>query len=540
MNRKRSIPQQTAASPEKKPKLCLYLEDNTPIRTVEVSNVPTDLSEDHCKVFIQGYFERDGPVERVEIVRKTDGERLAYVTFVVPDDAAELIQNIDVAGYTRCSKFIIKIADDEHQMKIDPNVMSLEKVNDHCLLYIMSQLTLMDVISLCKTSTRMQSAGQIFYKKFTKFAFGMTLTDSSINETNLPVILEAIGDQITSIDWHYLTTAHFELLVKHCPNVTELRLSFPKRVPGTTISRNKPFFAGLKKLYLESSLNIYDTNLKNMISGRNLRTLDIRNCNKLRGNFFNKVNHSKLKVLKIVDCPSTEKNNFPLSEWKNKFTTLAMDTCCSYLSCLTLPPEKLQKIKDLQLDISCFKGTTDGLNFSGLTKLKKLTLTRKFQYNYIDANNMINGLAQINSLESLNIQGITVDSNTIQGLRLIKNLRYLRMDRIENILGRNMYELLGSYLSTLQELSLYFGRVDIVVGKPIIEMIASMPMLNYFSHSSITWEWLDGIRQAKSVTAFDEKPPPLKIGVTESVFRNPKKETFEKTHNGAITLSIHE
>lgn len=69
MNRKRSSPQQIIASPEKKPKrkfnqrpfhnltfyyqtknssyaVCLYLEDNTPIRTIEVSNVPTDLSED--------------------------------------------------------------------------------------------------------------------------------------------------------------------------------------------------------------------------------------------------------------------------------------------------------------------------------------------------------------------------------------------------------------------------------------------------------------------------------------------------------------
>ncbi|XP_037048028.1 uncharacterized protein LOC119082591 [Bradysia coprophila] len=540
MNRKRSLPQQTAASPEKKPKLCLYLEDNTPIRTVEVSNVPTDLSEDLCKVFIQGYFERDGPVERVEISRKTDEERLAYVTFAVPDDAAELIENRDVPGYTRCSKFIIKIADDEHQIKIDPNVMSLEKVNDNCLLYIMSHLTLMDVINLCKTSTRMQSAGQIFYKQFGKFAFGMTLTDSSINETNLPVILEAIGDHITSIDWHYLTAVQFELLVKHCPNVTELKLSFPKRLPGGMISRNKHFFAGLKKLYIESSTHIYDINLKYMMSGRNLRTLDLHNCNKLRGNFFNKLNISKLKTLKIVNCQQMDKKNVPLSEWKNKFTTLAIDTCCSYLSCLSLPPEKLAKIKELQLDISCFKGTTDGLDFSGLTKLKKLTLTRKYQYNYIDSNNMINGLAQIDSLESLHIQGITVDTNTILGLRSIKNLRYLRMDQIENKIGRNLYEQFGTYMSTLQELSLYFGRTDVAIGKTINDMIAGMPMLNYFSHSSITWEWLDGIRQAKSVTAFAEKPTPLKIGVTETMFHDPKKQTFEAAHKGAITLSIHE
>lgn len=414
------------------------------------------------------------------------------------------------------------MADDAHQIKIDPDAMNLEKVNDHCLLYIMSNLTLMDAINLGKTSTRMQSAGQLYYRKFTKFSFGCALQDPSINDANLPVILEAIGKQICSIDWTNLTAAQFELLVKHCPNVTEFKLTTPKRDVGGTMCRNKNFFINLKKLYIESSNHIVDRTVRVMMSGRKLRTLDVQGCIKIRGSFFNTINHGKLKTVKIIDSPRVEKKFFNLSQWKGQLTTFASDTCCCYVEFLALSTEKLERIKELHLDMSCFKGITWGLNFTGLKKLKKLILTRKHQYNFYDSNVMINELAQIDSLELLNIQGITVDSNTIQALRSLKNLKYLRMDRIDNKIGRNLYELVRQYLSTLQELSIHYGRVDTVMGKPIFDMIAGMSMLRYFSHSSINWEWLDGIRSTKSITVIDEKSP-LKIGVPEYVFNDPKK-----------------
>lgn len=45
-----------------------------------------------CKAFVTGHFERDGPVDHVEIADKfEEGKmvRVAYVTFVMPEDAAE-------------------------------------------------------------------------------------------------------------------------------------------------------------------------------------------------------------------------------------------------------------------------------------------------------------------------------------------------------------------------------------------------------------------------------------------------------------------
>lgn len=434
-----------------------------------------------------------------------------------------MIQNKDSAGYTRCSKFTLKIADDAHQVKIDPDATSMEKVNDHCLLYIMSHLTLMDAISVCKTSTRMQSAGQLYYRKYANFSFGMPLKDTSISEANLPIILEAIGDHITSIDWHFLTGAQFDLLIKHCPNVTEITLTSVKRDFGAMLHRNKQFFVNLKKLHIKSSTNICDIHVKAMMSGNAVKTLDLQGCNRLRGKFFTKLNHKKLRNITFTNCPRMrEHERFPLSKWTNRLFNLKSDICCSYVPCLSLPAGKLDRLKELQLDFSCFVGVTEGLNFSGLVRLKKITLTRKNQYNYIDSNKMINGLAQISSLESVNIQGIVVDSNTIRALRSIKMLKFLRLGSVDNKIGRNLYEMLREHLPTLQELSMYFGRYEVVTGKPIMDMVAGMPMLQYFAHSSINWEWLDGIRQATVVATLDQKTP-LKIGVSENIFNDPKK-----------------
>lgn len=45
-----------------------------------------------CAAYIRGYFEHSGPVENVKIVHKVENgkeEVLAYVTFVIPEDAAK-------------------------------------------------------------------------------------------------------------------------------------------------------------------------------------------------------------------------------------------------------------------------------------------------------------------------------------------------------------------------------------------------------------------------------------------------------------------
>jgi hypothetical protein len=63
--------------------VAIYLEDYTPVRTVELSNLTNDFSVD----YIKGFFESSiGSVERVEFLHSNN---VAHVTFTCAEDAAE-------------------------------------------------------------------------------------------------------------------------------------------------------------------------------------------------------------------------------------------------------------------------------------------------------------------------------------------------------------------------------------------------------------------------------------------------------------------
>lgn len=73
----------------------MYLDDYTPIRTIEVTGNVKFLSSailKFSKDYFRGYFEHAaGPVSDVSIVRKVEDNQtidVAYVTFLIPEDAA--------------------------------------------------------------------------------------------------------------------------------------------------------------------------------------------------------------------------------------------------------------------------------------------------------------------------------------------------------------------------------------------------------------------------------------------------------------------
>ncbi len=382
----------------------------------------------------------------------------------------------------------------------------------------MSKLTLTDVINLGKASTRMQAVSRLFYVKYSKFSYGASPGDSSINETNLPNILEAIGKEILSIEWHHLGKEQLDLLGKYCPNVTKLKLLSPKRSLSTcALKRNKAFFAKLKRLQIESS-SLCDANMKIMMSGRQLKTLDLFRCHLVSGKFLNSLNRSKLNNIRIIECD--QMRNFSCDQWKNQMIKFAYDKCCSYIVCLHLPPESLAKIKELQLDFSCFEGNMEDLHFDALKKLKQFTITRKNSEAAVNFNNIIRALSPINTLESLSIEGISIDSETINILRSMSKLKKLRLSKIVNTIGRKFYEDITVRLSTLNELSISSVQEEKVNGKLFNDIIAAIPNLSYFSHSSVTWELLNSILKAYQPS---KKNSTLMIGVPKAIFDDPRK-----------------
>lgn len=420
------------------------------------------------------------------------------------------------------SKFVIKAADIAYQPKIDPNALKIEQINDHCLLYIASNLQLIDVIHLSRTSTRMRSVCQMHFRKFAHFSFGTGNGDPSINEENLPTILEVMGDYITSIEWVGLKAAEFELLARFCSNVTKIKLSSTSKDLNTAVlNRNKSFFGKVKRLCVDSS-PLYDGGIKAMMSGRKVRTIDIQGCARIRGKFINSLNRNKLKNVLFVKCCMVQTPaNLAIDKWKNKLVKFSYDSVGS-LSWLASPPETLEQLKELHLDISILSDYSEhlqDLNFHALKNIQKITLSRRDHLSAINANHLISEFNQCTTLESLTIHGITIDHNTIGMLGQIQNLKCLHLVHVDNTIGKNFYKFLQ--LSKLRELSMSFATAEIIDGKVMWDMIVASPELSYLAHTSINFDLLYGILKAKK--KFSGVRPVLKIGVPKFMMDDPRK-----------------
>lgn len=427
-------------------------------------------------------------------------------------------------------KFSVKEAGPLYQPKIDPNSLTFDEVNDDCILHIMSYLDLLDIVNLGKTSSRFQSVARELYGRKKHFSFNTNTGDSSINEVNLPIILKEIGSNIRSIEWHGLSASHLDILAKYCSNVTRMKFcNMSTDVYSLSFKKNKTFFEKLKRMHIDNA-KIFDSSVKPMISQSKLISLKFERCQNIRGNFLTKRNSNKLKHIKVSNCRHflygeggiEGIDEITLFQRNNQLVTFSIDTCCSYLHCLTSESEILATLEELELDFSCFSGNDlDKLKFKDLKRLKRLTMTLKNITIHPNLNTLFFAMGQVDTLESLNVDYIQIDDKTIMCLGSIKNLKKLRMNKIKNTTAQRLYTDICSNLPNLTELSISFkfGVVEKDQGNLICDMIRRLPNLSYFSLSSSTWELLNMILQVQLPRA----RLPIKIGISQSLFDDPRK-----------------
>lgn len=420
-------------------------------------------------------------------------------------------------------KFTIKEADSQHQPKIDGNTLKFEEINDDCLLKIASYLELIDIVNLGKTSTRLQAFANQIYRKKSHFSFGTNTGDSSINDSNLRITLKEMGHYIKTIEWHGLNSNHLDKLSRYCSNVTTLSLKHPSNdLHLASIKSNKTFFAKLKILDIQHAA-FFDSALKVMISSRKLKSLQLLHCRNIRGRFFSTWNNSKLKYLKVngswkVDCEDIF--GFLCS---HKLHNFSFDAGCSFRQCLGAPSECLLKFKELELDFSFF--TDDKLkvlNFGDLKRLTDLTVTRKYLgsvTSYEKCNNLLAAISQVDTLESLNIENIQIDGETVEHLGSFENLRKIRLNNVKNTIGKRLYTSIPIHLQKLTMVSMDTTPEREFDRKWICDMISTMNYLEYFSHNCMTWQLLEMILQLQ----LRRNHSTIEIGVSQSFLEDPRK-----------------
>ncbi len=417
-------------------------------------------------------------------------------------------------------KFSIEQADSAHQPEIEQNILQFEGLNDDCLWHISSFLDLIDIANLGKTSTRMQSFVHQIYRRHTKFTYGSDTGDSTINQTDLPTILQEIGSFVQSIEWHHLSVYQLNHLSEYCQNVSELKLINPaKRLRGPHIKNFTNFVRGITKLSISGGF-FFDTTMKAITTASKITSLELDGCPNICGKFLSKWNNSKLESLKIRNSSSIDCHLVYDFIRKNHLVQFAFDAGCSFKQCVALPADCLSKFTDIELDFSyCNAEFLKKLNFDGLTRLTSLTMTYEYSNSAHCDNDLLMAISRVQTLKTLTIDAIRVDAVTIQCLGSLENLREIQLKRVVNTIGRQMYSSLPVHLPKLTSLSIDMrDNLNDLCQESFNELISAFVDLKYFWHSSTKCTKILNYFIASRTGQLPRKRYAIKIGLPKVKF----------------------
>lgn len=387
------------------------------------------------------------------------------------------------------TKFTIKQA--ESQPKVDPNKFKFEDIYYDCMLRIASNLALIDIINLGKTSTRMESFVRSMFEKKPYFSFGLPDSDTSVNKSNLATVLQEIGVYIESVAWRGLEPSELDYLAEHCPNVKDLKLvNTSLSLRPSDVKKNKKFFVKLVTLDICCG-SLFDAALKTMTCSAKLERFKLNGCHNVRGKFFSITKHSKLKVLKIHGIWSAQGNSIVDLARKIKLVKFAFNEF-TFDQCLTSPPECLQELEELQLNFTSI--TDDKLDAFAFTDFKRLTDLHLIVYEnrFRNCNNILLATSRVPTLQSLTVEGFEINANTLNCLAAFSQLQKIRFIHFGNVIGRQFFSSLHTHLPNITHLIItQYYNDGIIELAWICELILSFSNLKYFSYSFMTWELMN-------------------------------------------------
>lgn len=129
------------------------------------------------------------------------------------------------------------------------------------------------------------------------------------------------------------------------------------------------------------------------------------------------------------------------------------------------------------------------------------------------------GVRPIPTLTTLKVNEMVIDADVV-GCLGSPNVRQLSLKNVSNTMGRRLYPFLQGILPNVINLTMQMEneaeKIDI---EPVCEMVNSLHHLRFFSHSSMTWQLLDMIRQDR----IRHKLPRIDIGISKILFDDPIK-----------------
>lgn len=418
-----------------------YTEDDVAVRTLYVAG---SKSQRLTKEEVEAYFTKNfGAVENTRIYDKKEHSYM-FVTLANYEDAHRALGKKYHSLPTR-RRLIVRAADSWHQPKndiaqntensndaggyvYDPNIPSLDVLNDDCLLHLFDFLNIIDLLKIHKLSNRYNAVVDTYSKKFTTFDFDRIPGAPELTLMIARDILIFLGPIVKNLcingdEFKQGQNRLLDIAARKCQVLESLEIDgFQLRKEN--LRKIAPLFKNLQTFITGSDTRFSEdisvcfeqaNNLKHVeifgnydITGRcltklrNLETLSLNNCGNIQPKFFVQALelNRTLKKLQVQRC--------------DKLNNIVVQTI-------------VRDLKELQ-DLSISNSYNDMTNFAELGNCTKLTHLSVEFHSFATIDPFLQNLVNKNQLEHLAYMGsASVRAQTVQLISQLTNLKHLEM-----------------------------------------------------------------------------------------------------------------
>ena len=412
----------------------------------------------------------------------------------------------------------------------------LQKLNDDCLLHVMSFVDVFDVFTLKKVCVKFVELSEIYLKTVKAFNFSDMKGKKKMTLNEAKIALETVGKNIkrASINSEkFYNRRILNFIPKYLPNLKHLHLTGFKLDSTLFWDQMNKILPNLETLDLSDNSEIYENFLRSFKKAQpKLKTLNLSNTN-IDGSFLKLV--PQVESLNLSGCRNINgKQLVEYADQNQNLKALNISKCPNiYGKDINDLLKKVSTCKDLWLNNYYIDDLTSRFvipSINPVISLRKLTICN---INFPPCDQLLRTINFENIIEELNISYGTLTLTSVYAISTMKHLKKFVMN-----FKTSVSEDLVDYLMNLEELEEIHICCCSYLSPANVLRLFLLPNLKFLDISrcyGFTNEFVvEAVDRLKETPA--RKVLTLKVGLTE-IDRKVFEEPGMKDSLGILNLS---